>query len=198
MQSINILNSPVNFKKINEGDFAPFGYDVSKNMITPTEEGYISNQVQNVFNWESRSTVVINAGVGQGKTHTVMSIAQRYYNEGFVLVFAVPYRSLISQYVAELDTNTSIKKEMILDFRLATEGDERNNQEERITIEDAANYNVHIVTINGLLGNPGEKFVHQADIKKRYFNSTIERIKNEGKKVVLILDEVHDSIASAG
>ena len=62
--NVNPVQSEIKFKQINTGDFEGNGYLARKDIIIPTQEGYISDQIKSVFRFEEKSTVVINAGVG--------------------------------------------------------------------------------------------------------------------------------------
>lgn len=206
---VSPVQGDIKYKQINIEDFEPYGYVVSKEVISPTTDGYISDQIKEKFQFDEKSTVVINAGVGQGKTFTVMEIAKQYYDQGFLLVFAVPYNSLIDQYKKEL-TKLNIDYAEIFDFRnlgvtindspttsQLTQSDDEGIQE-RMQIKtlpkDASFLNIHLLTINCILGNPGEDFFEQSKAKSDYIQYIIERCKRENKKVLLIMDEIHDGI----
>jgi hypothetical protein len=188
--NVSPIQAEIKYKQINIEDFHSDGYAVSKNLITATSEGYISNQIQEVIRFDEKSTVVINAGVGQGKTFTVMQIAKQYYDQDFLLVFAVPYKSLIDQYRNEL-TDLNIDYGEIFDYRNLGEtiGDSSTTSP-----HDASLLNIHLLTINCLLGNPGDDFLEQSKAKSDYIHYIIERCSRENKKVLLIMDEIHDGI----
>lgn len=186
MEIINIepLNSEIIFKQLDLDDFANYNV-VKEDIIVPTLQGYIGNQINEIIDrtFLDKETVVINAGVGQGKTHTIMEIASKYYLQGFCLVFAVPYKSLIDQYKSEL-ISKRIPLKAILDYR---------------NIDDVSptkykDYQIHLVTINSILGNPGDEFLMQSEKKIEYFNAIISNLENKNKKAVIIMDEVHDGV----
>lgn len=186
-ETVNIVQSEIIYKQINPEDFRESGYTVQKEIISPTEQGYISTEIKEIVNRSSQSkeTVIINAGVGQGKTRTIMELAKAYYESGYVLVFAVPYKSLIDQYCSELGI-LGVSRDSISDYRDIDSG--------VITPQDASQLNIHLLTINAILGNPGEDFIQQSQKKIEYINLTIKRCETQEKKVVLILDEIHDGI----
>src|SRR5690606_25947677 len=133
-------------------------YAKSYHQIVPSDEGYISEQINECLNFEESNTVVINAGVGQGKTHSILGIAKKYLDDGFIVVFAVPYNSLIDQYKSELQTR-NIKGDEILDFRNIANNYEYEKEEEiknAILPIDGVKKNIHLLTVNAILGNPGE------------------------------------------
>jgi hypothetical protein len=206
--SVTPVQSEIKYKQINCEDFRDNGYTVTKDTITPTSEGYISDQIKSAFHFDEKSTVVINAGVGQGKTFTVMEIAKQYFESGFLLVFAVPYKSLIDQYRTEL-LGLNIEDANIFDYRNLLEAGEDNSGTHQLSQVGYGSYseetakippalasqkNIHLVTINCLLGNPGEDFLEQSRAKTEYIHCIIDRCKSENKKVLLIMDEIHDGI----
>jgi len=175
------------FKKLENADFTYNGFQSQKEIIAPTLEGYISDQVKAIVNskFHEKETVIINAGVGQGKTHTIMQLAKDYYDAGYILVFAVPYKSLIDQYSSELN-GLEIRRNSILDYR--------DIDDDKITPLAASLLNIHLLTINAILGNPGDDFIQQSHKKIEYINLLINRCESENKRVVVILDEIHDGI----
>ena len=72
---------PIEFKEINPSDFPDYLIEGrNKIIISPDEKGYIGRQLKSVINLEDNNTVIINAGVGQGKSTTCIDIAFDYYN----------------------------------------------------------------------------------------------------------------------
>lgn len=197
-QEVEVLQSEIIFKQINPEDFTPDGYEAEISRITPTPEGYISEQVKSVIDFEETNTVVLNAGVGQGKTHTILDIAKWYYDNNYIVIFAVPYKSLIDQYLNDLTGNErNISADEVVDYRKITESPNAEIEGEiqnPITPIAASLKPIHLITVNSLLGNPGEDFVIQAQAKLNYINLLISHCKNENKKAILIFDEIHDSI----
>jgi hypothetical protein len=184
-EPVNVVNTDLIFKQINISDFEGNNYSTSKNIIVPTNEGFITEQVKSAINFDETNTVVINAGVGQGKTYTIMQIAKQFYDNGYVLVFAVPYKTLIDQYEKELN-ELGISSDNIFDYRKLSESPTV------ISPINASKYDIHLITINSILGNPGDEFIIQDEKKIGYINYTINRLKALGKKVVFIFDEIHD------
>lgn len=189
-----IIESEILYKKIMSEDFPSYSATFSK--IVPNEQGYISEQIDEKLNYNECNTVVINAGVGQGKTHSILNIAKKYYDDGFVIVFAVPYKSLIDQYKDDL-VKREIPEMDIVDYRLIADNidcSEEERENNPISPSDAALRAVHLLTVNAILGNPGEDAITQSQKKIDYINFLINKCKQDGKKVVWIFDEIHDSI----
>jgi hypothetical protein len=205
---------PVEFKQINPEDFDSQHYEVEpKNIITPNDEGYISNQIIELIgqSYDEKNTVVINAGVGQGKSYAVIEMIKNYVNTGeYVVILAVPYNSLIQQYEDDLskDTNeNSISRNEIfnmldikhLNFPESLESKQLMNygfisDDDVVKPFKVSDYKVHIMSINSLLGNSGEDFLFQAGKKIKYFSNLHTYCAKNNKKVIVFFDEIHDGI----
>lgn len=196
---------PIEFKEINPIDFNEYYSVDEKIIIEPNEEGFISDVLQPIFDegFDTQNTVVINAGVGQGKSHSVINMLTKYANsDDYLVIVAVPYNNLINQYVK--DISQLISPSRIFNFLNIQDVyfGEKSKEENFFLIEDTdlinefkvTNYDVHVLTINALLGNPGDTKLFQAMKKTRYFNKLRGYCEKANKKLVLILDEVHDSI----
>lgn len=205
---------PIEFKQINPEDFDSQYYEVEpKNIITPNDEGYISNQIIELIgqSYDEKNTVVINAGVGQGKSYAVIEMIKNYVNTGeYVVILAVPYNSLIQQYEDDLskDTNEnsisrneifnmldikhlhfpeSLKSKQLMNYGFISDDDV-------VKSFKVSDYKVHIMSINSLLGNSGEDFLFQAGKKIKYFSKLHTYCAKSNKKVIVFFDEIHDGI----
>lgn len=195
-----LIDIPIEFKEINKSDFDSRYYHVEdKIVIEPNDEGFISESLLPILHkgFDEKNTVVINAGVGQGKSKGIIELAERYTQTGnHIVVIAVPYNNLIEQYVAECSfvpdyevfNFLNIEKDA-KNFFKATEQDTIDNRRFPIST-----YKVHILTVNGLLGNSGEDSLFQARVKATYFQELQDYCTKHKKKLVIIFDEIHDSI----
>lgn len=95
MSSLNfeLQDLPIEFKQINHYDFDSQYYTVNpKYIVTPNEDGYISNQITELIreSYDEKNTVVINAGVGQGKSYAVIEMVKNYTNfDEYIIILAV-------------------------------------------------------------------------------------------------------------
>ena len=194
---------------------------IQKVVIQPDGEGRIYSAVRNHIQLDQVNTTVINASVGQGKTYTVLQIIREYYDDypNTYIFVAVPFVSLISQYVDEL-INIGIPQEQIYRYEWLDPSHPNS------TIEEQRSRRIHVVTVNCLLGNAGENSVINSQIKRNYLQNfskylegdeliydnqiidssnlsnieTFDKSKliiNKGKnrkKSVFIYDEIHDAI----
>jgi hypothetical protein len=197
---MNTINIPIEFKQINPEDFDSNHYNVSsKEIIEPNEEGYINDALTPILDSSKdvKSTVVINAGVGQGKSYTIIEMATKYaLDNNYIVIIAVPYKSLIEQYFEECSNkypenrvlNTLELKDLISP-KLPDCG--YGYVPENFEIFD---YDIHIMTINALLGNSGEDILFQSKERVIYFNKLRKYCEVENKEIILIFDEIHDGL----
>ena len=161
---------PIEFKQINPEDFPNFEVD-EKIVISPNEEGYIKENLKPHIDLEEKNTLVINAGVGQGKTTAIIDIVKDYYVDTDYLIFiASPFVSLVEQYYNDI-LEIGISESDV--FRYETLGNEDPG--------DFWNKRIHIVTANCLLGNPGEDAFVNSSVKRYY----LDRLKNHCERRVL-------------
>ncbi len=196
-----LIDIPIEFKEINPSDFDNKYYKVEdKIIIKPNGGGFIGDTLLPNLDrgFKEKNTVVINAGVGQGKSKAILEMAEKYCKTGeHIVIIAVPYNNLIEQYVK--DCSSFMPEYQI--FNLSEIEKEANNIFKRDDVDVIDNYRfamsvlkIHVLTVNGLLGNSGEDSLFQAKLKVTYFNELQDYCKKKGKKLVVIFDEIHDSI----
>lgn len=185
---MNLPNShfqdfPIEFKEINPEDFPNFNTSEKINLIL-TDEGYIGDSFIENINLEEKNTVVLNCGVGSGKTTAIIkAIKQFYANEEYVIFVASPFVSLVEQYFLDIQEKAEIPENQI--FRNEWIG------ETNISYTDKR---VHVVTVNTLLGNPGEDSTINSVSKRTYLKNMVRFCEENSKKTIFIYDEIHDSI----
>lgn len=182
----------IEYKRLSPIDFSP-DYYIENNSITeltPDDNGYVGDSLLENINLQNKNTVVVNTGVGTGKSTACISIAKKYLeqydekgNSKYVVVFVAPFISLINQYHKKL-IEAGVESRTIFNYLQLT----MNN------IKAAANSNVHLITINTLIGNYGDDGFFQSKIRRAYVDEIISHCEKKEKKVVFIFDEIHDSI----
>ncbi len=162
----------------------------TKDILTLDENGYIRDSLEQHLNLDEKNTTVVNCAVGQGKTSSLLRIIKDYseQHDDVYFVFAVPFVSLISQYERDL-------------IRLGVDESEIFNYEKiGKSVEDGGleymnlRKRFHIVTINTLLGNPGETAPLQSEAKHNYIKDFSTLLERNNKKTIFIYDEIHDGI----
>jgi hypothetical protein len=186
LPNVHFQDYPIEFKEINPEDFPHFEVENNreKHIISPNDDGYINDSLQGLVNINHKNTTVINAAVGQGKSFAIIQTIKRYYeaDEDYLIVVASPFVSLVTQYCNDI-RDAGIPEEQVYNY-----GDLGRNPD--VTYIGKA---VQVVTVNTLLGNPGEDGFKNSDIKRSYINNLIELCKNTNTRVVFIYDEIHDS-----
>lgn len=192
-------SEPIIFKKIDQEQFKERGYDVIHETIVPDSNGYASNQIAEKITPET-NTLVFNCGVGQGKTTGVFEIIKRIaQKDQYVIIVALPFRSLIEKYtIKSISLAGAENVSSYSDFDEILEGDTwrvegRLIDEFQKTLPIRASKKIHIITVNGLLGNPGEA-VQQAKLKREFFSKIRDHCNHTEKKVVFIFDEIHETV----
>ncbi len=196
-----LIDIPIEFKKISPDDFDSNFYESSIVTISPNNEGYISESLmpilENEFHVEN--TVVINAGVGQGKSRAIIDkIIDYSKSEEYIVIIAVPYNTLIKQYEDDC-LERGISQNEIFNIQKIKKYNFLNSQgindsllsSDNLKISD---FKIHIMTINGLLGNPGENNISQSIIRTKYFDELAFFCSQNNKKIVVVFDEIHDGI----
>jgi hypothetical protein len=194
LPNIHFQDFPIEFKEINSTDFKlkneaggiQNGFNVSqKVIIEPNEEGFIYENLKPHLDLNTKDTVVINAPVGYGKSFAIIKTIEKIYKEipNSLIIVATPFVSLVEQYSLDVLKDTEIPLEQIYDY---------SNLGRNST--PYINRRVQIVTVNSLLGNPGEDAFKNSDIKREYINTLIHKCKTKNSKVYFIYDEIHDAI----
>ncbi|GER58142.1 hypothetical protein ULMA_02500 [Patiriisocius marinus] len=184
-----IIESDIIYKKIPANDF-DIGFNVKSKEILPDENGFVSKQVSNHFidnkdNFNKSETVLLNFGVGQGKSTTLNSLVNSYLSENYLAIILVPFKSLIDKYYNEFDNLGDNR----FNYRMFEEEDFSSADIKLSVMKD-----LHILSVNAFLRNPGDNYVAQSYLKQEFLNSLYKRCKEENKKVVLFIDEIHASI----
>lgn len=193
---------PIEFKEVNPDDFIS-GTNLAgsrinnstleiepngqKTIIQPNERGYINDALQAQITLGYKNTVVVNAAVGQGKSYAIIQTIKKYYEDDsdqeYLIIVASPFVSLVKQYINDIHVDGGIPKEEIFDY----------NNLVRTSNTDYLNKSVHVVTVNTLLGNPGEDGFKNSEVKREYLSLLSKYCENNSIKVVFIYDEIHDS-----
>lgn len=169
-------------------------YSYKVDDIDVTAEGYLGNYLLDIVlpDLLKPNTVVINCGVGQGKSYSVIQIVKEYllrHPDEIIPVIAVPYLSLIPQYNTDL-------KEALADVKIFNYSHLESYSEQNPL--NLAEFDAHILTVNGLLQNPGETAIFQNAKKSEYFTKLRKHCETSGKKLVIFYDEMHAAVSNFG
>lgn len=198
-------NFPIDFFKIEPTDFiGSQGFENGNDAITNLHErlenvtkenlilteGYIGEDLDRKIDLKVKDTTVINCAVGQGKTTAILEILKKHFEEepNCYFIIAVPIVSLIKQYYNDL-INLGFVDTEIFNYENIDSDDESI-----VHPYSDPRRKIHLVTVNALLGNPGDKVALQAKAKNMYLTSFSNLLRTNNKKVVIIYDEIHEAI----
>ncbi len=150
---------------------------------------YIKNDFLQILNWKRCDTTVLNIGTGDGKSTVAHELIRKYAEAGFVVIIASPYIVLTNRDYNQLKENLS------KEIKIVNYADLRKKN-----LDTFIKANIHSITINSLLGNPGEVAERlsqeQSRLKKKYLNRLQDYCEKNNKKVVLFFDEIHAGITN--
>lgn len=200
LPNLHFQDFPIEFKEINPSDFKTIHTidseeEVSssnvfivdeKIQIEADDDGFINETLQANIDITKKNTVVINASVGSGKSYAIIQTIKEYFNsdDKYLIIVATPFVSLVEQYVKDIHTDAQVPVEQIYNYVHLG----------RDFSIDYRTRKVQVVTVNSLLGNPGEDKLINTNTKRVYINTLIQKCKDENIKVVFIYDEIHDAI----
>ena len=208
-------DTPIEFKEINHTDFDSNLYKVEpKEIVEPNNKGYLSDNLIPILTKDlhKKNTTVINAGVGQGKTTAIIDVIKEFANnKDYIVVIAVPFKSLIEQYEEVCIKNDISKHRIFNQLEIDKYFEEKTEEAEEVEKEsygytddeewlknyqdkfNIRNFDIHILTVNALLGNSVES-LFQARKKTEYFNRLLGYCEKTDKKLVFVFDEIHASV----
>ena len=194
MERFNVIpfeNTAIDFKEINHSDFEGYYFDEEEKTIITPVNGFISEPLLAEIDIHKKDTTIINASVGQGKTTAIIRLIEKYYkaneiDSNYIIVIAVPFKSLVDQYLKKIKDESGL--DICFDYRVL---DSVASKDSFPIFHDNP---IQVISINAILGNPGKHAPKQAEQKREYYESLINYADNNGKKVIFIFDEIHESI----
>lgn len=184
------VDFPVEFKEINPEDFntVPEQFTVAdKKILSVDQQGYITSLSDHI-QLDTKETLVLNAPVGSGKSYQILQLIKKIIREEPTsrIILAVPFVSLVEQYVNELKVISEISKSEIYDYSDL-------GRHPKIPYDSKV---AHVITVNTLLGNPGEDGFKNSEAKRKYLQDIINECTALNSKVYFIYDEIHDAISN--
>lgn len=180
---------PIEYKQINPEDFSSAGFDVEeKVIIEPNGDGYIFDALRRVIGISDKKTVVVNAPVGYGKSYAIIKLIKAIYDikPKSKIIVATPFVSLVEQYVTDINKVGNVPSSDIYSYSNLGRNKKESYKDKR----------VHVLTVNTLLGNPGEDGFKNSDAKRLYIDNIIDESFKDNSEVFFIYDEIHDAIQS--
>lgn len=166
--------------------------NISKEILELDSNGYIRDSLLQKLDYEIKDTTVINCAVGQGKTSSLLRSITEYYEQdkNTFFIIAVPLLSLIAQYQKDL-IDLGINENEIFNYEKIGKSFEQGG----LDYNDLRR-RIHLVTVNTLLGNPGDNAVLASKAKSKYLKEFTNNLSSKNKKVVLVFDEIHEAISN--
>jgi hypothetical protein len=183
-------------KALAKDGFKVYSLNMANEVEFPVNEGWDSigehlksNLLQTYAQWPEKNTVVLDIPVGRGKSSSCYDLIQRYSkDERNVVLVLSPFRKLVKKDYDEINGKRKISAfnyESLRDIP----ADELSD-----FIGEAVTNRVHIMTVNCLLGNPGEDAFDQSSDKREYLKALYNRCQRMKKRVILFFDEIHEAI----
>jgi hypothetical protein len=194
-----LIHSPIDYFKLEESYFKP-DFNVTKHLSKLSPGQYFV--LGNIFKPDDKETVVFNLQVGQGKTTLCYDLIEQYEKKGYCVIVCSPYIKLVNKDYEEIklrvekkSTSGLVKGTIPKVFRY-DDVNVLNHWGDLMKDVVAYTHTVHVMTINCLLGNPGNNAYEQAFSKQDYLKELIDVANWKGQKVVLFIDEIHESIGN--
>jgi hypothetical protein len=99
-----------------------------------------------------------------------------------------PFQKLVEKDYNEL--KEGIEFENIFKYTFI----EGSKNEYRSSLTWGVEVRIPIMTINCLLGNPGDDQYEQAFVKRDFLNYLFQIIHSSGRKIVFFFDEIHEAV----
>ena len=170
------------------------GFTVDTHDLKPVPNAPFTTEDLEGLTEDNRETVIFNMQTGKGKTTVCYDLIEKYANAGYIVFMVSPFKKLIEKdYEALNGLNVGV-----FNYNDIETLDLEAYREEDIDtyIQPALGKNVQIMTINCLLQNPGEDTPRQSHVKRKYLDELFEACRINGHKVVIFIDEIHESITN--
>ncbi len=171
-----------------------FPYVVNKRENWPEADlidDYITGDLLEAYaKLEDNLTFVIDLQVGRGKSQSCYELIERYSKEDDKVIFVLsPFRKLVEKDFAVLHKGMGISAYNYESLKAVPSGEDYTD-----ILNEAVTKKVHIMTINCLLGNPGEDSFDQSKIKRDYLDTLLKYCQEGNRRVIMFYDEIHEAI----
>lgn len=189
----NLEAFPIQFKEINYSDFPGYNrIDEEKIIVTPNEEGFISEKLRDNVDLFNNDTTIINAGVGQGKTTAIIEFIKHYYEKtvdesaNYKIIVVTPFKALNSKY--EIDISKAIGIDgLCFDYETLSLNINHDFQE-------YFKHPIQLISVKSILGDAGQDALEQSAVKTKYYKYLREQCTANNQKVIMFFDELHESL----
>ena len=193
----------IEFKRVSrERALGQWADQTQKCTIIPTlnSKGYLDDLTDYLNNTKYKETILINIGIGRGKTYSIYEhVRHLYCNTDEIVILASPFKSLVNKDYDSL-VNLGIPKTDIQNYLDIQELSDhykslsKSSSQTEIGKNHIKKKRIHIISFNSLILNPGDVSYFPAKSTRQYVKGIIDHLKSKEKKVTLIMDEIHESV----
>jgi hypothetical protein len=191
----DLVSTPIDYYQFFQDDFMELNYfnDIK---LVPDSNGFVTEEIisavlevdaEAIKYGNKKISYLINSGVGQGKTTSLLQLA-KYYSQDYIVIILSPFEALVEMYMDKLtssvEDSSTIFNMKVLEIEEIKEGFIQT------LIKDAK---IHVLTVNLFLRNAGD-FFFQKHSKQLYLENLIKYSNSSGKQLVVFFDELHASI----
>lgn len=185
LEGWKIYDTKIDYKKLSAENFtwATFDQDAHK-YIEPDAKGYVTEPLAKELISDAglKETCLINIGVGRGKSTAAYEVIKHFYGlPEYIVIVLAPFKKLVER-----------------DFQIFKEYPDTVHYEmlgnPKVGDDLLKKAKLHFITINTLLGNPGEDNLEITREKRNYIKQIQQYCREAKKKVVFVFDEIHAGI----
>jgi hypothetical protein len=186
------INKEIDYFKLPVESLRRNGFDVTMNTVPLAANEWLSLDTHlSTIDHNRVETVALNIQVGKGKTTACYKLIEKYSKDGYVVIVCSPFKRLVRKDCANLIALglTPFNYESLKDAM-----DAAGKPGYHFDFEPHIDHDVHVMTINCLLQNPGVEAYDQHALKQKYLRKLLSHAKRSDKRVVMFFDEVHESV----
>jgi hypothetical protein len=190
--SIETRTTEIDYFKIPVEELKLEGFSVTSNQIQLATDEWLSvNSHLSGIDRRKKETIAFNIQVGKGKTTACYQLIAEHMKMGNIVIVCSPFKRLVRKDCENLT------RLCLYPFNYETLEETFQKAKEpgfHFNFEPHIDHDVHVMTINCLLQNPGNDSYKQQTLKQRYLEKLIRHAKQTNRKVVMFFDEVHESV----
>lgn len=180
------------FFKIPVDDLIGRGLTATKTAIDLGECNHITIDLlaSHGFDQDKKETTVLNFPTNSRKSTLFYDLIEQYADrDDAIVIVCSPFIKLVEKDFVEIKRRVG---DQILRY---DERDELYVGSDYVSIKpQVQRFKVHVMTVNCLLQNPGSSSRETSDKKQEYLSALLRYAREDGKKVFLFIDEIHESV----
>lgn len=192
-----IKEDKIQYKWVSDKVFTKRGYKAEKVILEKTGD-YLSEEIKAEIDREQENTIIVNVGTGGGKSRAAEELMREYYDKKYKIIIANPFKSLVEKSHEYLSVEQKIPRSDVFDYRQLDSDKElfksMSSEKRKTYLQGLVEKPIQVMTINSLLGNPGDNAFIQTKGKIMYLDALYEYCEKESIKIVFFFDEIHEAI----